>query len=217
MANIQNRLCNASGFDVELNWHAGIDILIPADGWVDLEANQMGDFRDGQPGSEAVRETMDHFALFLRDSDRTYEVQMLEAVQRSIRSKETLHKGVVANLRKSRLSEGLNDTKEVFEELLESVGQIKLREQIEALKRRQKMLAEHVSAKAADKPVHEDLDPKKTLFFEDGTYKLFATEIALEIYLGEPGRADLKKQHEEFLAANAKRGADDQPATIGEV
>lgn len=216
MANIQNRLCNASGFEVEIRWHAGIDILIPGDGWVDLEANQMGDFRDGQPGSEAVRETMDHFALFLRDADRTYEAQMLEAVQRSVRSKETLHKGVVANLRKSRLSEGLNDTAEVFEELLESVGQVELRKQIEALKRREKTLAKHVSAEAADKPVHEDLDPKKTLFFEDGTYKLFATEIALEIYLGEPGRTDLKKRHEEFLAAQ-HRGADDQPATIGEV
>lgn len=215
MSNISNRMHNPTNFDIEINWHQGIDIVIPADGFTDLTIQQLDDFRDGKAGSEAVRETMDHFGLFLEDADRTYEAQALEAIRKSIRAKESMHKGVVANLRKSRLSEGLNDTAEVFDELLDSVGQLKLRDEIVALKRREKKLAKYVEESDAEKPVHEQLDPEKTVFFEDGTFKVFASKVSLEIYLGEPGREALKSSHALFLAA--QRGTDDEPDTVREV
>ena len=73
MANIQNRLCNATGFEVELKWHRGIVIIVPPDGFVDLDVNQMDDFRDGKPGSEAVREIMDHQGIFNTQEGRALQ------------------------------------------------------------------------------------------------------------------------------------------------
>ena len=201
MSNIQNRLCNATGFLVELKWHAGIVIEVPPDGFVDLDVNQMDDFRDGKPGSEAVREIMDHQGVFLRDSDRTWEAQALEAVNASVRKREEHYNGVVTNLRRRRAAEGISENPEAFEEVLEQMGMYTLRDQIAELKFRRKFLSKHVEEEK--KPVGDTYDPTRTLLFMDPP-KVFPTAVAMEMFLASPGNELVKAEHDAFLKLNAE-------------
>ena len=68
--NFNSRLCNPSGEVVKINWHAGINIRIEPDDFIDLNYRQMEDFQDGKPGSEEMKETMNHYGIFIRDPDR---------------------------------------------------------------------------------------------------------------------------------------------------
>lgn len=200
MAGISNTLCNPTPFDVKIDWHQGIAITIPADGSIDLSGQlgveQMDDFRDGKPGSEAVKEIMNHYGIFLRDFSRTYESQALEGLSASIRSKESMYNEFVNTHRKNRAQQGISENEEAFEEILRQYGYIKLREELGLLKSRVNFLRKSIGDEPA--AVREKLDPERTLMFTDPP-RVFASKMALQMFLNDPGNEKLKRQYESFM------------------
>lgn len=199
--NLSNRLCNPTPFPVELRWHAGIEICIEPDGFVDLDVNQMDDFRQGKPGSEEVQLTMQQLGIFLRDADRSYEAQALEAIEGAISMKMARYNEVVQNLRRTRAASGLHDSDEAFEETLVQMGVARLREDTEVLKSRAKFLRPHVEDEAAKTAVHQQFDPERTLVFLDPP-KVFPTKLSMQMFLNDPGNAAIKAEYEEWLEAH---------------
>lgn len=200
MAGISNTLCNPTPFDVKIDWHQGIAITIPADGSIDLSGQlgveQMDDFRDGKPGSEAVKEIMNHYGIFLRDFSRTYESQALDGLSASIRSKESMYNEFVNTHRKNRAQQGISENEEAFEEILRQYGYTKLREEIGLLKSRVNFLRKSIGDEPA--AVREKLDPERTLMFTDPP-RVFASKMALQMFLNDPGNEKLKRQYESFM------------------
>ena len=73
---ITNRLCNPTPFRVDWNYDRGVFIKLEPDGFQDLMDVEMSNqFRPGLPGTESVREEMNQFGIFLRDTAVPYELQ----------------------------------------------------------------------------------------------------------------------------------------------
>lgn len=201
MAGISNTICNPTPWDVKMDWHQGICINVPADGSMDLSGqigvDQMDDFREGKPGSEAVQELMNHYGIFLRDFTKTYEAQALTAIKASIRSREVSYNEFVNNLRKNRAQQGISDNQEAFDEIVRQYGYAKVKDQIDALKRRVKFLEKAIGDEPAS--VREKLDPERTLMFTDPP-RIFPTKLALEMFLNDPGNEKIKREYENFMA-----------------
>jgi len=77
------KLMNPTPWDVKLNYEKGVVIVVPAFGAVDLSMGQFEDYRPNTPGAEAVYEVLDTVGVFLFDTDRPYENQALETLQRN--------------------------------------------------------------------------------------------------------------------------------------
>ena len=201
MAGISNTLCNATPFLVKIDWHAGICLTIEPDGSLDLSGQlgveQMDDFRDGKPGSEAVQELMKHWGIFLRDHSRTYESQALDVIRAATRSREIMYNEFVNNLRKGRAREGISENPEAFEELIRQSGYAKVRTEIDILKGRVKFLEKEIGDTPA--VVRERLDPERTLMFTDPP-RIFPTKVALQMFLNDPGNDKVKKQYDAYMA-----------------
>lgn len=200
--NVSSRLCNPTPFDVDWNWHAGIVIGIPKDGHTDLDYRHVHDFREGNPGSEAVMDMMDHLGIFLRDYDFSYEAQALKALNASLRSKKSQYGQAVENFKTKRAALGIKDEPEAFEATLKAAGyagvredgSLGLREQIEKLEHRKAIYTEAVSAQKVEAKT-KDLDPEVTLIFVNPP-KVFDSPIALRVFLSEPGNESIKTQYE---------------------
>lgn len=209
MSNISNQLCNPTPFEVKIDWHAGICITIPADGHKDLTGQlgieQMDDFRDGKPGSEEVRQLMDHYGIFLRDHTVSYESQALTSIKASIRSKQALYDGFVNDLRRKRAVQGISENEEALNEVIRQAGFARLFEEIQTLKGRVKFLES--ALRDVPQVIREQLDPEKTLMFTDPP-KVFPTKIALQMFLNDPSNASLKRQYNDFMKSYRKSSKD---------
>jgi hypothetical protein len=159
----------------------------------------MDDFRADKPGYEAVRVEMDHFGVFLRDPSRTYEAQALEALRNAFRSRNDGYKHAVKLMREARANRGVSENDEAFEDSLEMMGLSTVRQKVEAIAARIKFLEKEVNEEFAA-PVHEEFDPKTTVILPDGTYKKFASEVALGMYLNDPGNEAVREHHEKVSA-----------------
>ena len=197
---ISNSLCNPTPWVVKLDWHQGIALTIPPDGSIDLSGqlgiDQMDDFRDGKPGSEAVREIMNHYGIFLRDHSRTYESQALDAIKASIRSKEGMYNDFINNMRRRRAAEGIVENPEAFEEIVRQSGYARVKTEIDTLKARVRFLEKEIGDTPA--AVREKLDPERTLMFTDPP-RVFSTKLALQMFLNDPGNDKLKRQYEAYM------------------
>jgi hypothetical protein len=202
MANVSSRLCNPTPFDVDWCWHAGIVITIPKDGHTDLDYRYVHDFREGNPGSEAVLDMMDHLGIFLRDYDFSYETQALKSINASLKSKKGQYNQAIENFKTKRASLGIKDEPEAFEATLRAAGyagvredgSLGLREQIEKLEHRKAIYTEAVSAQKVEAKT-KDLDPEVTLIFVNPP-KVFDSPVALRVFLSEPGNESIKAQYE---------------------
>ena len=186
MPNIQNRLHNPTPFDVKINWHAGIRIVVKADDFKDLDVNQMDDFRDGKPGSEEVQEMMNHYGLFLRD-----------ALNRSIRSKNAQYKAAVDSLRVQRAAQGVPEDAGAFDEIVETMGLKALKKDVVALEKRAKFLSGHVEAERGSTN-RESFDPTKTLLFTDPP-RTFPSAVALQMFVNDAGTEEIKALYEQQM------------------
>jgi len=146
---------------------------------------------------------MGEYGLFLRDGDRTYESQALEALNKCHKAKKTHYEEATNNLRRSRASAGIVDNPEALEETFRQLGLIALRDQVEGLsfriKQFEKAVAEQKSTKQAD-----TMDPDRTLLFVDPP-KVFETKFALQVFLSEPENAGLKVKYEGWRKALAAK------------
>jgi hypothetical protein len=204
MASISNRLCNPTPFDVQWPYDKGVKIPIKAYGFTDLDVSVMDDFRSGKPGSAAVQELMNHFGIFLRNPDLSYETQALNAIEASIKDKKSAYDGFVSTLRKNRASQGISENEVAFEEMIVNSGYGEIRKQIEKLKEHAKFLKELVAKQNAESQERGfDFNPKTTLMFTDPP-RQFDNEVALQMFLME--HPALKVQHDEWLEANGFNG-----------
>lgn len=192
--NFTNRLVNPTPYDVTINWHAGIDIKVPADGHVDLSAEQSQDFRAGLPGSESVQELMKSKGLFVRDIDRSYESQAVEALEGSSRILDRQHQDFVNRLRQQRASQGISENPEAFEEIVKQFGHADLRERVKVMKERARFLRAIVDNEKRENTAAK-IDPDRTIPFTDPP-KIFDSPVALQMFLRDnvEGRAELKER-----------------------
>jgi len=197
--NITNRLCNSTKFNAVINWHAGIDITVPGDGFVDLDINQADDFRAGKPGSEEVQLLMDAKGIFLRDMDLPYEVQALSCLQRCLKAKRTQYVESVNNIKARRAQQGIHDSEESLREMLRQLNFHKLEEQINSITARIRFYEKELQPEDR-KPTRERIDPKKTVPWTNPP-RVFETELQCQMWLNEQGEED-QKRHAAWVAAN---------------
>jgi hypothetical protein len=207
--NFNSRLCNPTGEVVKINWHAGININIQPDDHYDLDYRQMEDFQKGRPGSEEMEELMNHHGIFIRDPDRAYEAQALEALRLSFRSRKNQYDGVVADLRKRRAVEGISENPDAFAEILGQMGYVAFKKRMDALKRRIDFLEKSVGEEIIT--VREKLDPERTLVFLDPP-KVFVSKTALQMFLNDEGNEEIKAQYESWFAAQQEVVGTDEGA-----
>ena len=202
---ITDKLHNPTPFDVKIKYDRGIVIQIPADGQVTLSYAQTDDFRPGKPGSEEVKKTLNHLGLFLLDSDRSWDVQALDALKASIQAKSNQLKEFVNRTRNNRASAGTPLTDEALEEILVVSGNGTLRDEIEKLKNRVKLISETVSSDTSAR-VKNPIDPDRTCF---GTQppREFPTKLALKVFLSENAEIAAKDaQLRDAMAAAESEG-----------
>lgn len=181
---ITSRLCNPTPFKVDFNFHGGQNIVIEPDGFVDLQSTLASEqFRPDLPGTEAVREEMTQYGIFLRDPMILFEVQALKALQGSLKYKEGLYNDAKNNLRSRAASQGIYN-ENAFAETLDRLGYSRLLVDIEKLKKRVKFYESKVDKNALNRPLHKQYDPKRTLLFLSPP-KEFESEIAMELFLAE--------------------------------
>lgn len=189
-----SKLCNPTPFPAKLNWSCGINIRIEPFGSADLTMQQMDDFRDGKPGSAAVKSVLDHYGLFLYDTDRPYDNQALEALKRSVAAKKSQYNAGYQNLVDRRSAAGIAPDKKALESTLEQMGFVRLRNEIETLQKGIKILQKAVGNEP-EQMRRAQYDPARTLFFTDPP-KEFPSVAAMNFFLDE--NPDIKAKHEAF-------------------
>ncbi len=193
---ITSRLCNPTPFKIDLNYHGGINIVIEPDGFIDLSSARMAEqFRPDLPGTEAVREEMTQYGIFLRDPMVAFEFQALKALQGSLKYKESLYNDAKNNLKMRAASQGIYN-EDAFQESLDRLGYSRLLVDIEKLKKRIKLYESKIDKTTLNRPLHKQYDPKKTLLFMTPP-KEFESEIAMEIFLAE--NSDLAAKQKAWL------------------
>jgi len=130
---ITSKLCNPTPWDASFPYEPGIRIKIPAFSDTDITMQQMDDFRDGKPGSEAVLELLDYDGLFLMDTDRPYDYQALTALTKAKDKKKAQYDAAVKNLRDRRAAAGMSSDEENFQEIIKMMGYDKLKEKVDVL------------------------------------------------------------------------------------
>lgn len=196
---LTNRMFNATPFRVKFPWDKGINITIEPDGYLDLSNAQLADFQPGQPGSETVQTLMNDFGLFLRDTDRTFEAQCLDALKACRRSKNSHFEESTNNLRRSRAAAGIVDNPDALEETFRQLGLSNLRDQVQRLDSRIRMVEAEV-AKQKTSAAKVKFDPERTLLFTNPP-RVFETPFAMKMFLADPANAALKAQWEAWKAA----------------
>ena len=199
--NTTSRLCNSTGFEAVIDWHAGISLRVPGDGFLDLDVNQFDDFRPGKPGSEEVQLLMDSFGLFLRDMDLPYEVQALECLKRCVKAKRTQYQEAVNNIKARRAQQGIHDSEDALKEMLRQLNFNGLEEQIKSITERIKFYEKNL-APVDRKSVREKIDPEKTVPWVNPP-KQFETKLQCQMWLSEQGE-EAQKKHAAWVAANAE-------------
>jgi hypothetical protein len=148
---------------------------------------------------------MNELGIFLRDTDKTYEAQALEALRLAHRAKKTHYEEATGNLRRSRASQGIVDNPEALEETFRQLGLVALRDTVEGLAFRIKQFEGAVAEQK--KTVQRDaVDPDRTLLFVDPP-KIFETKFALNVFLSEPENAALKVKYDAWRKALAEKAA----------
>jgi hypothetical protein len=195
---LSSKLCNATPWEQVIPWHR-TKIVVPGDGHVELFPEQLEDFRPGKAGSEEVRNLLNTFGCFLMDTDRSYDVQVFECLQGTIKARKQQYTDFVANIRNDRIRAGQNSvTEEDLEGVIEMQGYKTFRDQIENLERRVQKLR-NILAPAGElggRRQAPKFDPERTCF---GTSppREFPTKLALELFLDENPEA--AEKHKVFM------------------
>lgn len=196
---ITNKLCNATKYPVTWNWDKGVNIYIPPDGFVMLTNAQMSDFQPNQPGSEAIQMLMNDYGIFLRDTDRSFESQALEALRACARAKRSQWEESTNNIRRTRADKGIVDNPEALEETFRQLGLVALKARVDSMLHRVKQFEAIVQEQGAQSAV-DKIDPDRTLIFTDPP-RVFETPFALKVFLSEPENSELREQYTRWRKA----------------
>jgi len=200
-------MVNPTPFDVSIEWHAGRTINVPADSFIYLDNDQIQDFTEGQPGSEAIRSLTRHLGVFVQTDDRSYEVQALEALKSSAESKAVQVRGFMQNARKELRELNLTEADDAFQEYVDShgYGDKGLRGQVETLKKRVRWLQTKVDEQLAEgKSLRAQWDVTRTIMAVDPPRE-FPTPVQMELFLFE--NPDIARLHNAWKVAQEKAEA----------
>lgn len=191
---LSGRLANATPFDAEIPY-SRIAIKIPADSHIELMPHQIDDFRPGKPGSEEIRKLLDWVGCFLYDTDRSYDEQMLQAINSCIKDREERYRDFITHQRNARISlQQTNISDEDLEPVVQASGYSKIRKSIEILRKRKATLEATLKAhKSSNAPKY---DTERTCFGIQPPRE-FATKLALKMFLDE--NPEIKKDHDKFM------------------
>jgi len=193
-----NRLCNATPFELEWNFHAGQEIVLAPDGYVELEDPIMCEqIRPGAPGAEPVRMEMEEMGIFVRDPSLPYEVQVMEALERCIKLKKRRYEEAEASTRRRISTQGAY-TEESLRSMLEQDGFERLRQDAEKLENRLKQYKKLVDPNIAKRAKRQQYDPERTIFVMDPPRE-FESKIAMQVFLNE--NPEIAGKHEKYMAA----------------
>lgn len=198
------KLCNPTPFKVELPWHRGVSIHISPFGETELTMQQMDDFRPGKAGSAEVRSVLDYHGLFLRDMDRPYDNQALEALKRSHRAKKIQYDEAVNQLRIQRARAGVPPQEAAFDETLEKLGYKRLDEEVQKLKSAIEKF-EKVVGGGPERSVRPQFDPNRTVMVTDPPRE-FPSVAAMEFFLEQ--NPDIRAEHEAFKMRQVEKASD---------
>ncbi len=199
---IVTKMCNPTGWDIHLEYEAGKDIVIPANGSKTITMQQTDDFREGKPGSEVTRGMLDWEGAFLLDSDRSYDSQALQALNTALVKRKERIRDFFERTQNSRMAAGnaaVDDA--TLQEIALRAGYGMQMKQLEQLETRVKMFSEVVSADNPDGRVKQTLDPKRTCFVVQPP-KQFESETQLAVFLAE--NPEIKIEHDQYAQALAE-------------
>jgi len=208
------KLVNPTPWDAKINWDRGIVIRIPAFGEANLTMQQMDDFRSDKPGSEAVRETLNHYGLFLLDTDRPYDNQALEALRRCHKAKKDQYDGVVSRMKESHAAAGMTLNEDVFKEKLTIMGYGNTEEHLKQLSTQIRKY-ESIVKETGDRATREQFDPTRTILVTDPPRE-FPSVAAMEFFLSLPENKEIRLSHEAYTKRLAE-AASIKPATASNV
>jgi hypothetical protein len=192
------RLVNPTPFDVKIPYERGVYINIPSDGDVELSMQQLDDFRPGKPGSEAARKLLDFEGVFLEDTDLSYDLQALTALQIAVRERKDRIKTFIDRTRNSRIAGGATVDDATMDDLIENAGYGRMTNDVTKLENRIKKLTLVVSSDKSKGAVRQTLDPKRTCFVINPA-RQFPSETALAMFLDE--HPDVKEKHDALVNA----------------
>ena len=191
------RLRNPTPFDVKIPYERGVYINIPSDGEVELSMQQLDDFRPGKPGSEAARKLLDFEGVFLQDTDLSYDLQALRALQTAVTERKDRIKTFTNRTRDSRIKGGATVDDATMDDLLESTGYRRMQQDVEKLEQRIKALQLVVDADTSKGAVRQNLDPRRTIFVINPP-RQFPSETAMAMFLTE--HPDVAAEHAAMTA-----------------
>jgi hypothetical protein len=197
------KLCNPTQWACKIDWDRGIKIRVPAFGETALTMQQMDDFRGDKPGSEDVQSTMNAIGVFLYDTDRPYDNQAVEALERMHKALKAQFDAMYKNLIDQRAAAGIAPNEEALEELVKTMGLATLRDKVTTLKKQAALYRTKVSP---EQRVRESLDPARTIFVLDPP-RQFPSVTAMEFFLAE--NSEVKAAHEAFLARSEAAAEED--------
>ena len=194
---ISAKLCNPTPWEVKLDWDRGIKIRIPAFGDVELTMQQMDDFRDGKPGSEAVQETLNYHGLFLMDADRPYDNQAVTALRRAHAAKKAQYDAVHRNITDRRAANGVAPNEEALEETLVQMGYNgpgSVKDKVTILADQVKKFQDVIGPER-EANVRSQLDPTRTVFAMDPPRE-FPSVAAMGFFLEQ--NPTIRAKHDAF-------------------
>jgi hypothetical protein len=195
------KMINPTPFNVKIPYQLGVSIRIPADGEIDLTMEQLDDFRPGKPGSEETRKTLEFEGVFLQDSDLSYDVQALQALQSFVRERKARVKNFVERNKAARLKQGAACTDAEMDELKSSAGYSVMEANVSKVEARIRILEKTVNADMNKGSVKQTLDPTRTCFVINPP-RQFPSRTALAMFLAE--NPEIKAKHDEFTNPTAQ-------------
>lgn len=180
---LTDKLANPTPFDVEIEYQAGIPLVIPADGQISLTMEQLDNFHPHAPGHEAIRNILDFYGVFLVDSDVSYDRQALRALKASRSEKNKNFQNFVSRLRDAVFA-GQNVDQDTIDGAVEKGGYGRLKREIEILDARISKLEEALGSSEGTSTTRKTFDPKLTCFGTNPPRE-FLSELSLQMFLDE--------------------------------
>lgn len=206
---ISNYVHNPTPFDQEIQYGQGVVVKVPADGYATLSKGQMDDFDDTQAGYEETRQILETKGLFLKDPNREYDVQAVEAIRHCVRHKQERIREATTRLQENLVASNMdaNPESDLFQERLRMMGILGLKKQVDLLEKRERAYLKSVGEDFDQLMTQKStkLDPERTCFVLDPP-KEFPSITALNIFLEE--NPEIQLQHEQFTKAQEDGGKD---------
>lgn len=195
---LSNKLCNATPFDVEIPYTAGIRITVKADGSTDLSLAQMEDYAPGRPGSSENIASLLSYGCFLLDGDKSYDSQVLATLTGMISVMNQQLSEFVAELhRNQQQANGKRLDDESVQTMKESSGYGRFEERLNILRKRVKMYTKVLGGESPDR-TKKTFDPERTCFASNPPRE-FPSKLSLQIYLAE--NPDVAEKNAEMVKA----------------